>query len=174
MAEPKRAALALGGNVGEVADSFAYALGRLAGSSEVRVLARSRVYRTAPWGRPDQPDFLNMAALVETTLAAPALLETCMKIERERGRVRGERWGPRTLDIDIVSYAQEAFAQAELTLPHPRAAERAFVLIPLMEIAPDLRLGLKTVAEWAAECDASTVWLDEQATRHVSEAPLSG
>lgn len=172
MTEFRRAALAFGGNMGEVADAFCYALGRLASAGQTKVLSRSSVYRTAPWGRTDQPDFLNMAALIETSLPATDLLALCLTIEKERGRTRSERWGPRTLDIDIIAYGDEESAEAALTLPHPRAPERAFVLIPLEEIAPDLRLGAKTIREWAASCGGSGVRLDEAATKILNASSI--
>lgn len=162
-----RAHLALGGNVGDVARTFAQALRSLAARGATPV-ALSRVYRTPPWGVTDQPDFLNMAARVETALDARGLLALCLDIERENGRTRDLRWGPRTLDIDVIDFGGETRADPELTLPHPRAHERAFVLAPLAEIAPDVTLDGKTVAQWLAACDASGLQLDEDATRRVS------
>ncbi|HEY8579445.1 MAG TPA: 2-amino-4-hydroxy-6-hydroxymethyldihydropteridine diphosphokinase, partial [Beijerinckiaceae bacterium] len=112
-----RAALALGGNLGDVAQAFADALARLEASGAARVLARSRVWRTPPWGKTDQPDFLNMAALVATALPPRALLDACLALEAAAGRERRERWGPRTLDVDVLLYDDVALNDARLTLP---------------------------------------------------------
>lgn len=147
-----RAALALGGNVGDVAAAFREALAALEASG-VRVVARSSVWRTPPWGKTDQPDFLNMAALVATRLPPHDLLTLCLDLESRAGRVRAERWGPRRLDIDLLTYGDLRLDDARLTLPHPRMAERAFVLVPLAEIAPDLRVAGARVADLAASVD---------------------
>jgi len=149
--EPARVAtLSLGGNEGDVMKAFRLALDSLAATPGVEVVARSRVWRTPPWGKTDQPDFLNMAAALRTRLSARALLERCQDIEREGGRQRHERWGPRTLDIDIITFGDAAINEPELVVPHPRAAERAFVLAPLAEIAPDARIGGARVADMLA------------------------
>lgn len=171
MPESRRAAIALGGNIGDVAASFSYALARLARTRFTNVTSHSSVYRTAPWGRTDQAQFLNMAALVETSLSVFELLALCKAIEKEKGRVCSERWGPRTLDIDLIAYGEETIKDKGLALPHPHATRRAFVLIPLQEIAPNLRLDGKTVEDWAAACDRSGVALDRDATALLS-API--
>jgi 2-amino-4-hydroxy-6-hydroxymethyldihydropteridine diphosphokinase len=144
------ATLSLGGNEGDVMKAFRLALDSLAATPGVEVVARSRVWRTPPWGKTDQPDFLNMAAALRTRLSARALLERCQDIEREGGRQRHERWGPRTLDIDIITFGDAAINEPELVVPHPRAVERAFVLAPLAEIAPDARIGGARVADMLA------------------------
>src|ERR1700677_4829276 len=113
----------------------------------------SSIYRTPPWGKLDQPSFLNMAALVETNLSARALLTLCLEIEQKMGRRRLERWGPRTLDIDILTYGDSRIDEPDLTTPHPRTTERAFVLAPLAEIAPRLRIADQEVAHWLALAD---------------------
>lgn len=169
MTEIVQAALALGGNVGDVAESFAYALARLSDEGASAMTVQSSVYRTAPWGRADQPDFLNMAALINTSLPALDLLALLIAIEKERGRIRNERWGPRTLDIDIIAYGERVIADPALVIPHPHAHERGFVLIPLLEIAPDLPIGAKTIREWAAACDSSGVRLDAEASARVRQ-----
>lgn len=158
------AALALGGNLGDPVEAFAGALKSLARRPEATLLRQSSVYRTAPWGRLDQPDFLNMAILIETTLAPRALLELCLEIEREHGRERLERWGPRTLDIDILTYGEGAIDRPGLQIPHPRIAERAFVLTPLNEIAPHLMIRDKSVAQLQAAFRDDSVRLDDEAT----------
>jgi len=144
-----KAALSLGGNIGDVRATIADALNLLE-SAGLHVLARSSDYRTCPWGKTDQPDFTNVSAVVETALPPTELLATCLEAERRLGRVRHERWGPRVIDIDVIAYDGVQMDTPELTLPHRHAHERGFVLIPLAEIAPDLLIGDRTVAELAA------------------------
>ena len=144
-----RAALSLGGNIGDVRVTIASALRRLE-TAGVRLIARSSDYRTRPWGKTDQPDFTNVSAVVETALPPLQLLATCLDVERQLGRVRHERWGPRVIDIDLIAYDDVSMETPDLTLPHRHAHERGFVLIPLAEIAPDLLIGDRTVAELAA------------------------
>ena len=144
-----RAALSLGGNIGDARATIAAALAALEASG-VRVVARSSDYRTRPWGKTDQPDFTNVSAVVETALPPLELLAVCLEVERQLGRVRHERWGPRLIDIDLIAYDDVRMDTPALTLPHRHAHERGFVLIPLAEIAPDLLIGDRTVAELAA------------------------
>jgi 2-amino-4-hydroxy-6-hydroxymethyldihydropteridine diphosphokinase len=158
------ATLSLGGNTGDVAAAFGAALRALGANEQVCVIARSSVWRTPPWGKTDQPDFLNMAVCIETSLSPRALLELCLATERAAGRERGERWGPRPLDIDIITYGDLVIDEPELTIPHPRAHERAFVLVPLAEIAGDMKLGHSTIAEWAARSDCDGMSRDSGAT----------
>lgn len=113
----------------------------------------SGLYRTPPWGVTDQPDFLNCCAAISTTLEPRALLETCLSLERDWRRERKLRWGPRTIDIDILAHDGPPVDEPGLVIPHPRAAERAFVVVPLAELAPDLPLGGKTVSALAAQAD---------------------
>ncbi|MBS1180327.1 MAG: sulD [Proteobacteria bacterium] len=144
-----RAALSLGGNIGDVRATIASAL-HLLETAGALVIARSSNYRTHPWGKTDQPDFTNVSAVVETTLPPLELLAVCLDVERRLGRVRHERWGPRVIDIDIVAYGEVRMETPELTLPHRHAHERGFVLIPLAEIAPELLIGDRTVGQLAA------------------------
>ena len=167
---PVAAFLGLGGNLGDIAAALAEALTRLAAVPDVRLKRVSSVYRTPPWGKRDQPDFLNMAALAEMTLPAPALLTRCLEIERAMGRRRGERWGPRSIDIDILTYGEATIDAPELTVPHPRLIERAFALSPLAEIAPRLRVGGREVGAWLAEVDRSGVEIDAAASAFVRAA----
>ena len=153
MVRRARAALGLGGNVGDVPASMASALKSLDARPDLSVAKVSRLYRTPPWGKLDQPDFVNACALVDTSLAPHALLDLCLQTERAHLRERRERWGPRTLDIDLLDYGGEAISDERLTLPHPRAGERAFVLVPLAEIAPDLSLGGCPVGDPALTLD---------------------
>ena len=164
------AALGLGGNLGDPVAAFAVALRALDAHPEVAVLKLSSVWRTAPWGKLDQPEFLNMAALVETSLSARALLAVCLDLERQAGRERGERWGPRTLDIDILSYGAETIDEPGLQLPHPRIAERAFVLAPLAEIAPEMSVGGQAIAERWTASEPEGVTRDPTATERLANA----
>jgi 2-amino-4-hydroxy-6-hydroxymethyldihydropteridine diphosphokinase len=132
------ALLALGGNVGDVRATLARAIAMLCERGEIRLLARSSDYLTPPWGVEDQPPFVNLCVAVDTTLAPQTLLARTQAVERTFGRDRAheQRWGPRTLDIDILAYDDLVLNEPDLTLPHPRLNERAFVLMPLAEIAP--------------------------------------
>lgn len=150
-----RAAVGLGGNLGNPAARIEAAFGALAALPDTVLLERSRLYRSAPMGPADQPDYCNAVALLDTDLPARALLEALLAIERAAGRVReGERWGPRTLDLDLLVYGDARIEEPGLKVPHPGIAERAFVLVPLCEIAPELCVpGLGTVREVAARID---------------------
>jgi 2-amino-4-hydroxy-6-hydroxymethyldihydropteridine diphosphokinase len=161
------ASLGLGGNIGDVAAAFVYALRRLAEARNVALLRASSVYRTPPWGKLDQPPFLNMALLVETALPARALLSLCLEIEAGMGRRRLERWGPRTLDIDILTYGDEAIDEPDLKTPHPRIAERAFVLAPLAEIAPHLRVGDREISQLLALASVGDIHVDREASEKI-------
>jgi 2-amino-4-hydroxy-6-hydroxymethyldihydropteridine diphosphokinase len=133
-----RALIGLGGNLGEVGRRLDAAIAALAALPGVAVVARSRFYRTPPWGLTEQPDFVNAAIAVDTNLSAHDLLDALLATERVFGRVRdGERWGPRTLDLDLLAYGDDVIDDTRLNVPHPRIAERAFVLLPLADIAPD-------------------------------------
>ncbi|MGN6479871.1 2-amino-4-hydroxy-6-hydroxymethyldihydropteridine diphosphokinase [Luteibacter sp.] len=149
--------IGLGGNLGDVRLRLEAAIGVLAVTPGIRVTARSRFYRTPPWGNVDQPDFVNAAIAVETSLGAHALLDALLSTERAFGRVRdGERWGPRTLDLDLLAYGTAIIDDDRLAVPHPRIAERAFVLLPLADIAPDAVLpGQGRVADLLAAVDAA-------------------
>lgn len=151
--------LALGGNVGDVRATLDRALERLCDGTLVRLIKRSSFYRTPPWGVADQPAFINMCAAVETTLPPKAVLELVHYVEWMHGRDRAkeQRWGPRTLDIDILSYDDLALDEGYLILPHPRLFERAFVLVPLAEIAGERVIGGRRVREVAAEIDATGI-----------------
>jgi 2-amino-4-hydroxy-6-hydroxymethyldihydropteridine diphosphokinase len=134
-----RAYIALGSNLGDSQKQLRDAIRALAELPHTRLLARSHFYRTPPWGVRDQPDFLNAVVVLETPLPPHDLLDALLDIERSAGRERnGERWGPRTLDLDLLHMAGETANDERLTLPHPHIAERAFVLLPLNELAPDL------------------------------------
>jgi 2-amino-4-hydroxy-6-hydroxymethyldihydropteridine diphosphokinase len=128
--------VALGGNLGDRLAALQSALTSLAAVPGVEVAAVSSVYETDPVGGPPQPDYLNACALLSTSLSPHELLAATQAIEASLGRVRHERWGARTVDIDIVDYAGVVDRSAELTLPHPRATSRAFVVLPWTELVP--------------------------------------
>jgi dihydropteroate synthase len=149
-----RIVLALGGNVGDKALSLRRALRAIAGEPGVELTAVSRLYRTAPWGKKDQDWFVNACALGLTRLAPVALLERMKALEVDLGRVSTERWGPRVIDIDLVAYDDISLRSEKLTLPHPGLFKRAFVLVPLAEIAPDLIIAGVRVGDAAASLRA--------------------
>ncbi len=153
------AALGLGGNLGDPPAAMAHALQQLDRHRLCSVVAVSRLYKTPPWGKTDQADFYNCCALVQTQLEPEPLLDLCLDIEREMKRVRAERWGPRTIDIDILTYGTVEKTTERLHLPHPRMMERAFVLMPLNDIAGPLEVSGKTVAEWLEQADVSGIRL---------------
>lgn len=130
--------IALGGNVGDVAQTFQRALARLNRASGVAVVQRSRTYTTAPVGTNSGTQFLNAVAELRTSLSPQKLLTVLQSIETELGRIRSLRWGPRTLDLDLLLYDQQVLVSTELTIPHPHLWYRRFVLDPLVEIAPDV------------------------------------
>jgi 2-amino-4-hydroxy-6-hydroxymethyldihydropteridine diphosphokinase len=134
--KPVTAHLALGANLGDRIANLREAASRIAQLPGTRITARSAIYETPPWGKTDQQRFLNAVLSVETQHAPEALLNDCLAIEQEMGRVRRERWGPRAIDIDLLTHGTTQMRGARLTLPHPALAERAFVLVPLLEIAP--------------------------------------
>jgi 2-amino-4-hydroxy-6-hydroxymethyldihydropteridine diphosphokinase len=133
------ALIAFGGNVGEVRSTLAHALAEFCDGRYVKLIARSSDYHTPAWGVEDQPPFVNLCAIVTTALLPHALLARAQTVERAFGRDRAHerRWGPRTVDIDLIAYEDVVLDTPDLTLPHPRLFERAFVLAPLAEIAPD-------------------------------------
>jgi 2-amino-4-hydroxy-6-hydroxymethyldihydropteridine diphosphokinase len=132
--------LGLGSNIGNREEYLQNAITALNSNPDITVLKKSSIYETEPYGNEEQEKFLNMVVQVETSLIPEKLLETTMKIENELGRVRTIRWGPRTIDIDILLYGNRVINTENLTVPHLELTKRAFVLIPLLEIAPDLRL----------------------------------
>jgi dihydropteroate synthase len=154
-----RIVLALGGNVGDKTLSLRRALRAIAGEPGIELTAVSRLYRTAPWGKKDQDWFVNACALGLTRLAPEALLERMKALEVDLGRVSTERWGPRVIDIDLVAYDDISLRSEKLTLPHPELFNRAFVLVPLAEIAPDLIIAGVRVGDAAASSEAAEVML---------------
>ena len=151
-----QAVLALGANLGDPAAGLQTAVNALAGAGEV--VAVSSVYQTAPVGGPPQPDYLNAVLLLDTTLPPQELLAFAHAVESGAGRERRERWGPRTLDVDVIVYDDLVSSDPSLTLPHPRAHERGFVLVPWAEIAPEAALpGHGRIAKLLETVDTSDV-----------------
>jgi 2-amino-4-hydroxy-6-hydroxymethyldihydropteridine diphosphokinase len=156
------AVLALGGNVGgepAVRDRLDRAIATLCDGEDVTLLARSSDYRTPPWGVTEQPAFVNCVIIAATELPPPALLERAQDVERDFGRDRSreQRWGPRTLDIDLIAYDDVTRTTPMLTLPHPRALERAFVLMPLAEVAPEGRILGVRIADALKRLDSTGI-----------------
>ncbi|GAQ66867.1 MULTISPECIES: 2-amino-4-hydroxy-6-hydroxymethyldihydropteridine diphosphokinase [Streptomyces] len=139
---PRRAVLSLGSNLGNRLENLQGAIDALEDTPGVRVKAVSPVYETEPWGVApgSQPSYFNAVVVLKTTLPPSSLLERAQAVEEAFHRVRDERWGPRTLDVDIVAYADVVSDDPALTLPHPRAHERAFVLVPWHDVDPDALL----------------------------------
>lgn len=142
----------LGGNLGDAAAALRAALGALNTLPQTRLLTASRLYRTPAWGLEQQPDFVNAVAMLDTRLQAPALLEALLETERDFGRVRegAPRWGPRILDLDLLLYGQAVIELPGLSVPHPHLHERAFALLPLLEIAPETVIPGRGLARDAA------------------------
>ena len=153
------ALIGLGGNVGDVRATVDNAVGRFADGTEVKLIARSSDYRTPPWGVTDQPPFINCVIAVETGLAPQTLLERAFDVERALGRDRTkeQRWGPRAIDIDLLTYDDLSLSEPGLLLPHPRLFERAFVLVPLAEIVPDRFIAGRSVRAALSQLDAAGI-----------------
>lgn len=143
------ALIALGGNVGDVRATFAGAIPQICQQAAAQLRARSADYLTPPWGETQQPPFVNACIEIATALGPRALLAALHEVERAYGRDRSneQRWGPRTLDLDLLAFDDRVIDTADLVLPHPRLFERAFVLVPLSDIAPDRQIGGRTARE---------------------------
>ena len=151
--------IALGGNMGDVRATFDRAIALLCDDGTVQLVARSSDYRTPPWGVTDQPPFVNAVITVSTALAPHALLTRMQACERALGRDRTQErhWGPRPIDLDLLAYDDVALHDADLTLPHPRLFERAFVLLPLAEIAAEHVIAGIRVRDALARVDAGGI-----------------
>ena len=151
--------LGLGGNLGDVATTLEAALCELTADGAVRLVRASSAYRTPPWGLTEQPDFINRCALVATTLGPRELLQRALQVEQAFGRVRDRmsRFGPRPLDIDLLTYGKLVIDEPGLVLPHPRLFERAFVLVPLAEIAPGREIAGRRIEDALAAVDAAEI-----------------
>ena len=150
--------LALGSNLGDRLGCLQAGVDALTADRQIRASAVSGVYETSPVGGPEQPDYLNAVLIAVSSLPARALLDRSQAAERASGRVRTVRWGPRTLDIDIITCDAETSTDPALTLPHPRAHERAFVLVPWLDADPSAELpGFGRVADLAASVDDGSI-----------------
>ena len=138
--EEHRVYLGLGSNLGDRRENLLAALRLLDGMEDVSVLEVSSVYETKPWGKTDQPDFLNLVTQVSTSRDPRTMLAACVEVERKLGRVREERWGPRVIDVDILLYDDLRIEEEDLVIPHPRMRERDFVMVPLLELRPGMRI----------------------------------
>lgn len=147
----------LGANLGDKAGHVREAAARLARSGLVESLELSSLWRTPPWGKTDQDWFVNACALVVTKLTPHELLKRCQAVENAMGRVREERWGPRIVDVDVLTYRGQTIDTPDLKVPHPYIEQRAFVVLPLLEIAPGEKVRGRTIREIAATLDAGGV-----------------
>src|ERR1700726_4262966 len=151
--------IALGGNVGDVRATFQKAIANICGMTQAALLARSSDYATPPWGDVAQDRFINACIEIDTSLDPHALLFVLQKVEAKfgRDRARETRWGPRTLDLDLIAYDDVTMQKPELTLPHPHLFERAFVLVPLLEIPPDRLIAGRSVKAALAELSTAGI-----------------
>jgi 2-amino-4-hydroxy-6-hydroxymethyldihydropteridine diphosphokinase len=160
MIPPIRAFVGLGGNLGDVETTLTEAMWALDSLPQTSIRAQSAFYRTPPWGNTDQPAFINAVVELQTRLAPRVLLDMLIDIEARFGRDRseGEKWGPREIDLDLLVYGEEQLDEPGLHLPHPHLHERAFVLVPLAEIAPTLDIvGVGKVRELLKGVDAGGI-----------------
>jgi len=162
------ACLGLGTNLGDRAAQLAEALLRLDSIDGIHLEAVSPVYRTAPWGVEDQPDFLNLCVRIDTGLQPILLLAACKAVEAAMGRQARERWGPREIDVDVLLMAGVEMETPDLTLPHPRMLQRRFVLAPLADLVPEWKVRGRTIEDYALSLGADDLCeLDEAGTDRV-------
>jgi 2-amino-4-hydroxy-6-hydroxymethyldihydropteridine diphosphokinase len=146
--------LGLGGNVGERQAALAGAVEALRAHPAIEIIAASALYESEPWGLTDQQDFLNTAVRVATSLGPANLLAAILGIEVSLGRVRGKKWGPRTIDIDILVFGDETIDTPGLTIPHPHLTERAFALAPLVDVMPEAMIKKRPARQWLAQLES--------------------
>ncbi|HEX5018019.1 MAG TPA: 2-amino-4-hydroxy-6-hydroxymethyldihydropteridine diphosphokinase [Actinomycetes bacterium] len=157
MSDVVRAAFGLGSNVGDRVQHVRDAIAEIGDESGVSTVGVSQLVETDPVGGPEQPEFINAVVVVDTVLQPRELLALAQRCEQRAARVRTERWGPRTLDVDLLAYDDVDSDDPELTLPHPRATQRAFVMVPWAQVDPEFVVSGRTVEEWADLLDASGV-----------------
>jgi len=158
VSDPVHAWIGLGSNLGDPVATLRSALQALARLAQSHLIGHSRLYRSAAWGLAAQPDFVNGAALIETSLPARALLNAMLDVEQGFGRVRRERWGPRVLDLDLLLYDSAVIDEPGLCVPHLHLHERAFALLPLVEITPDAFIpGIGPAGEALRALDSSAI-----------------
>lgn len=153
------AILGLGSNIGDRIANITQAIDRLTSDGTVKLVQRSRFYRTAPWGVTDQDWFVNACIAVKTGVSPRELLARCQTVENDMARVRTRHWGPRNIDVDILTFGDQRITEPDLIIPHPRISERAFVLVPLKDIAPELKIDGSSIDQMLAKLDASDVQL---------------
>lgn len=151
------ALVGLGSNIGDKPANIRLAIALLTEAGDIRLVRASRLYRSPPWGILDQDWFVNACIAVATGLGPQELLARCLAVEHAMKRVREERWGPRIIDVDVLVYRDVTLADPDLTLPHPRITERAFVLLPLAEIAPGLEIAGHALSHWICSIDTAGV-----------------
>lgn len=151
------ATLGLGSNIGDKAANIARAIQLLTKDGAIKLVKRSRDYRSPPWGIVEQEPFVNACISVATKLTPHNLLARCQHVENDMGRVRHQKWGPRIIDVDVLTYRDQQLHEPDLIVPHPYIAERAFVLLPLREIAPDLVIAGAPLDELIAKIDSTGV-----------------
>ncbi len=149
------ALIGIGSNVGDKAQNVARAIELLCADGAVRRVAASRLYRSAPWGILEQDWFVNAAAAVATDMSADELLRRCLAVEDEMGRLRHVKWGPRLVDVDVLTYRGQTIDKPDLKVPHPFIEQRSFVVVPLLDIAPDEVVRGRRVRDLAAAIDTS-------------------
>ena len=155
--KPFDATIGLGSNLGNSIEYLREAAGHIAADKRVRIVASAKFYESPPWGVENQPRFTNSALAITTSLPPEELLDLCQKIEDDMGRIRTAKWGPRVIDIDILTYRDLELKTPRLTLPHPYISERGFVLLPLKDIAPNIIIGGKTIDEMLAKVDTTGI-----------------
>lgn len=157
--------LALGGNVGDVVGAMQWAVDELRQAPHCKVTAISPVYETPPWGLVDQDRFHNCVLCLETMLSPQEILALALGLEKKAGRMRGKKWGPRTLDIDVLLYGDANVDEPDLTIPHRHMLERAFVMVPLADIAAEKMISGVRIADHAARLDSVDMNLAEKQLR---------
>lgn len=146
--QPFDAIIAVGSNIGDKAENIHTAIRLVCDHDDVDLVAASPVYKTPPWGITDQDWFANGCFSVQTTLRPHALLDWCLGVEKQMGRERTIKWGPRVIDLDVLIYRDVSLSDEVLTLPHPHITERAFVLVPMIDVAPELVLKGQALTSW--------------------------